>query len=576
MNLEKIMLFAILTALLIYTIAFAEGGVYWQENGVLVVDSTFGGGSHPLDIVPDGYGGAVIVWEDARTLFGIACQRIDSLGNLLWDEDGVFIDSLAFWLPHPEIISDGSGGAIVAWVGSGFTEINVHVQRIRYDGVPLWGYLGIHAGQSDSAQWNPAIIGDSTGGCIVTWLDERQGNLDIYAQRIDSTGSRLWGNTGLPVCTAMNDQGWHRMDNFMNDDIVILWSDMRNGDYDIYAQRIDENGNPLWPINGKEVYLGPGDQVSTKIIEDGRNGAIIVWEAGDFITYDFDIYAQRIDTNGTICWDSSGVVICNEDSLEFHSKIVSDSKGGIVAVWLDERTSHRWDVYCQRVDSNGICMWDSNGVFINTIADTSQEWTTLYPQICSDGRSGGIITWKDYRSNNNWDIYCQRIDSLGVLQWTVTGLPVCVNPEQQRWGPVICEDSRNGGIIAWGDKRYYASVFAQRVGDVAGVVQRKIPAQEREKEFQLICHPNPFKDIVSMRIGFLGGQKCRSQDISIGIYDVAGRSIVDHLPVSCHSPSAPVAYWDGKDLNGNMVHNGLYFAKLEFNNNTIIKKLIKF
>ena len=45
---------------------------------------------------------------------------------------------------------------------------------------------------------------DGAGGAIIVWADERWGtaDVDIYAQRIDGSGSPLWAANGAPVCTA--------------------------------------------------------------------------------------------------------------------------------------------------------------------------------------------------------------------------------------------------------------------------------------------------------------------------------------------------------------------------------------
>jgi hypothetical protein len=575
MNFEKRAILVILASLFICTAALADGGVYWQENGVLVCDSTFGGGLSPFGISPDNEGGAIIVWHDERLPFGdgIACQRIDSLGNTLWDEEGVFIDSVAFWLPHPRVISDGSGGAIITWMHTEFPCQSVYAQRVNSAGVPLWGYPGIDVGVTDSVQTGQAIISDGYGGCIIVWGDWRNGNYDTYAQRINPSGVRLWGPSGIPICTESHYQGYNNIVKLSDTCIIVVWSDLRNGnDYDVYGQRIDINGTPMWTANGVVIDSAAGDQYVRAMERSSQDRVILVWENGDYISDDFDIYAQCVDSDGDICWDTGGVAICEEDSLEYHTKIVSDGKGGIVAVWLDERTSIRWDVYAQRVDSSGVCVWDSNGVFINTIADTSQEPITLYPRLCTDGRSGGIITWKDYRADN-WDIYCQRIDSSGILQWGIGGLPVCITSDEQDWGPVICDDGKDGAIIAWGDRRFYASVYAQRVGDVVGAEERK-DIRHETKDIRLTASPNPFVERIEIRL------HCESVNGWIGesviqVFDVTGREVrqISLLPFSFSLGAK--ATWDGRDGDGQIVNDGIYFIRVETDNEVCSEKIVK-
>ncbi len=49
---------------------------------------------------------------------------------------------------------------------------------------------------------------DNEGGVISTWVDNRSGNYDIYAQRINKRGQKLWGDEGIPVCDDIYEQSY--------------------------------------------------------------------------------------------------------------------------------------------------------------------------------------------------------------------------------------------------------------------------------------------------------------------------------------------------------------------------------
>jgi hypothetical protein len=563
---------------------FAGGGVMWQENGVLVCDSTFGGGLHPMDITSDGYGGAIIVWQDGRTLIAIACQRIDSLGDIMWDEDGVIIDSFG---EYPSVISDDAGGSIIAWMSYGYIlNEKVYVQRVSSNGIPLWGYPGVPVALTDSLQQYPSIVSDGAGGCIIAWIDHRNGNADIYAQRVDSNGVRLWGSGGVEISSEPGIYAWFPSISCDEEKgAIITWSDERYGDYDCFAQRIDSIGNLQWGVNGIEVYVGDSAQSGPQIIKDlliSNDKRIISWSDGR--NGGIDIYAQEIDLDGNIFWQINGVPICVVNGIQARISIISDFDRGAIFMWVDYRTGIQYDVYVQRVDSNGICLWDSNGVFVNTMADTSQEAVTLRPQICSDNRNGAIVTWKDYRSGN-WDIYCQRVDSSGVLQWGAGGLPVCVTPEEQGSGPVICEDSKNGAIIAWGDKRLDTSVYAQRVGDVEGVEERWRGRGGRREGRFLSIHPNPFTTVTTITFTLPSAQEHKStgaqgETIALKIYDVTGRLVKTFSLLSPPSSLISSVTWDGRDDRGDDTRKGVYFVKLTIEDKNFeescSEKVIKF
>ncbi|MBI3193043.1 MAG: hypothetical protein HYZ34_01090, partial [Ignavibacteriae bacterium] len=90
-------------------------------------------------------------------------------------------------------------------------------------------------------QEKPSIVSDGSGGAIMAWQDTRGGTgyYDIYSQRISATGVAEWTVGGIPITTASNSQ----MGTFCASDgaggAIIAWYDFRDGieQYDIYAQR---------------------------------------------------------------------------------------------------------------------------------------------------------------------------------------------------------------------------------------------------------------------------------------------------------------------------------------------------
>ena len=557
----NITLFVFVILFLFFGEVFAGGGVYWQENGVLVCDSTFGGGLYPMSITSDGNKGAIIVWEDGRTLSGIACQRIDSLGNIMWDSGGVFIDSTAdvVW-SYPSIVSDGLGGAIISWVHDEMPIEKVYVQKIRNDGIPLWGYPGIPVAISDSIQRYPSIVSDGAGGCIVAWEDRRNGNVDIYAQRVDSSGSPIWNNSGVAVCIAAGPQYRPQITSDGFGGAVVTWEDNRSENYQVFAQRISNTGAQLWEFNGLTLCSLLSVQPS---IINVNNNFIVSWN--DFRNGNKDVYAQKIGLDGSPQWAENGIPICVVDSSQGGTSIIADNCGGVIISWWDYRNGN-WDIYSQRVDSSGILLWDSVGVAVCD-ADSDQE----YLSVVSDGRSGAIVTWQDYR-NGNWDIYCQRVDSSGVLQWGGGGLPVCVELSYQGH-PEIVSDGDCGAIVAWADNRNSGCVYAQRVGDVEGVEE----TENSDFGFRisdLKVHPNPFTTTTHIKLT-LPSSEFRVPSSELRIYNVSGRLVKNLSLGAGHWALETTVVWNGRDNAGKEVKSGIYYIRVKTQRQSFITKVVK-
>ena len=145
----------------------------------------------------------------------------------------------------------------------------------------------------------------------------------------------LWERDGSVVCIAVNNQEAHVSVSDGVGGSIIAWQDYRSGEYDIYAQRVDAWGNPLWSAGGVAVCDLTGHQVNAAIISDGAGGAIITWQ--DSRGGNYDIYAQRVDASGNSLWPAGGVAVCTETNDQRYPKAVGSTFGSAVIVWEDFR-----------------------------------------------------------------------------------------------------------------------------------------------------------------------------------------------------------------------------------------------
>ena len=360
----------------------------------------------------------------------------------------------------PTITSDGSGGAIIAWQDfrSG-TNSDIYAQRINSTGVVQWTAGGVAISTAASDQLYPAIVSDGSGGAIIAWQDIRGGtNSDIYAQRINSSGVVQWTADGVAISTAANDQLYPAIVSDGSVGAIIAWRDFRGGtSSDIYAQRINASGVVQWTADGVAISTAANDQTSPNIVSDGSGGAIIAWE--DRRGSNPDIYAQRINSSGVVQWTADGVAISTAANDQLSPTIVSDGAGGAIITWEDHRGGLNSDIYAQRINSSGVVQWTADGVAISTAANDQ-----LSPTIVSDGAGGAIITWEDYRGGTFSDVYAQRINSSGVVQWTAGGVAISTATKNQT-SPNIVSDGSGGAIITWEDYRggIYSDIYAQLV-----------------------------------------------------------------------------------------------------------------
>jgi hypothetical protein len=418
-------------------------------------------------IVSDGAGGAIIAWYTYASVgYDVYAQRVNASGAVQWTTIGVPICRATGDQYNPTIASDGAGGAIITWYdfrSGGTTGYDIYAQRVNASGAVQWTTDGVAICTAASTQQSPTIVSDGAGGAIITWHDYRGGAYaDIYAQRVNGAGTVQWPANGVAICAATYNQVSPTIVPDGAGGAVITWDDLRGGaSWDIYAQRVNASGAVQWPADGVALCTASYDQSSPKIASDGAGGAIVTWQ--DLRNgASLDIYAQRVSAAGVVQWTANGVALCAAGNSQLDAAIASDGAGGAIVTWDDIRSGAYYDIYAQRVSAAGAVQWTADGVALCTAGNNQ-----LNPAIASDGAGGAVITWQDMRGGTYYDVYAQRVSAAGVVQWTANGVALSTATNDQRY-PVIVSDGAGGAIVTWQDLRGVSGltssdIYAQRV-----------------------------------------------------------------------------------------------------------------
>ena len=514
-------------------------------------------------IVSDGSGGVIAAWQDKRggSTYDIYAQRLNSAGIVQWTTDGVTVCTADSSQINPRMVMDGSGGVIICWEDKrNPTGWDIYAQRLNSSGQPQWLNNGVAVATVVFDQDTIAMVSDGIGGAIMTWQDYRSNNgfADIYAQRVNNSGAMLWTANGVNICNQAAAQRGPKLISDGTGGAFITWYDNRAGNYDIYTQRISTGGAVQWTTNGVATCTMATDQLKPDICSDGASGVIITWY--DYrSTTDFNIYAQRQGPAGAIVWTVDGVVMNNNVAYDqIDPKIVSDGMGGGIISWTDYRTGITADIYAQRVNSTGAVQWTATGVIICTSAGDQ-----IKSQLVSDGTNGAYITWEDHRNAGNSDIYAQRIASNAAINWPATGFPICTAQNNQV-NPVIVVDGNLGAIVAWQDYRsgnnfdIYAARFNTQ--SILGIGHNGTTASEFILNQN---YPNPFNPVT-----VIDYQLPKSSNVRIRIFDVLGKE-VDALVNEVQSAGVHNVTWNAANMP-----SGVYFYRIDAGSFSSIKKMV--
>ena len=437
-----------LVAVLCFLVGPAPVSGQWVKDGTPVC--TMVGAQSVPKVISDQAGGVVIAWLDYRSgeTYDIYVSRIDRQGNAVWSPSGIPVCTAPDDQTNIAMIPDGTGGAIIAWDdyrNGAYGNQDIFAQRVNGNGAMQWAANGVAICTAAGDQYGSSLISDGEGGAIISWNDGRSGNVDIYAQRISGAGEVRWATDGVGVCTQSGNQTGAQMVPDGSLGALIVWEDNRGSDGDIYAQRMDPNGHGLWTADGIPICTAVNNQYYPQMT-DIYGGAILVWvdERDGFQ----DLYTQKMDTNGNLWWDYNGKLVCPGMSPKGGPAIVTDQAEGAIIAWVDYRAEDgNGETYAQRFDSFGNPRWDVYGELVfHTYGETIHR-------MISDGSGGAILTLDAYY-DMQWssDIYAQKIDANGKLQWGPRGVAVCAAHNVQLM-PALVSDGDGGVIVAWEDDR---------------------------------------------------------------------------------------------------------------------------
>jgi hypothetical protein len=376
---------------------------------------------------------------------------IGAYAQVQWEDDGIPVRQGVNieWFRSAASLEDGT--VVYTWSDTRRGDRDVWAQRIDNTGNLLWGEEGVLVNGEINRQEDPVVIGAGDGGCIIAWVDFRNEDAgDIYAQKIDSNGNLLWDSAGVPLCLTAGTQVTLNIVNDTGGGAYMIWEDNRNpGGSDIFGTHINSSGEIVegWEANGNPIAQATGIQNQHTFWEDGIGGAIIAWHDTRDPSNE-NLYMQRIAPDGTLLWDEGGKILCDATGVQSNVKMAPDGDGGFIFVWRDRRNENDGDIYTQRVDINGNLLWDSEGVEVYSGTGRQRN-----PRITQTSDTGAIIVWEDGRNHIEYfDIYAQKIEVSGILAWDSLGIEICTAGNDQR-EPRIIGDENGGCYIVWEDGR---------------------------------------------------------------------------------------------------------------------------
>ncbi|MBN1779986.1 VCBS domain-containing protein [bacterium] len=289
-----------------------RGNMMWGTTGKVVSEAP--DDQSQQSVISDGSGGILVTWQDYRNFTGankidVYVQHLTPSGTRSWHVSGNYnglpVCTAAEDQLNPVIVKTGSKFCI-AWQDNRGSSADIYAHMMEMSSSNTWSTAnGTLVCGASGSQTNPEICGDINDYVIITWADGRTGT-DVYAQRMNVVGSPQWTANGIPVINLSYYSGAQKIVSDGAGGAIITWMDNRSGNYDVYAQHFNHSGGKLWDTNGLALCTATGFQLYPKMITDGSGGAIAMWQ--DARSGAADIYAQLVNDNVTITAPQPGIL----------------------------------------------------------------------------------------------------------------------------------------------------------------------------------------------------------------------------------------------------------------------------
>jgi len=436
--------------------------------------------------------------------------------------------------------------------------LNNAVQGIRFNWrqVTLLDSHPIPISIGTSFQDFPSISYDNQN-FLLAWLDNRNGNFDLWGQRfdpefnlVDSIPFLIYdGDAHLPRSTCLDSIH------------LIIWMDSLGDQSDVLGIRVSKEGVVLdtVPI---PIAKESGDQKNPDVSHDHHNFFTVFQDYGNG-----GIYGVRIDPEGEII-DTSWISI----STGYQPRVAYDGNHHYLVVWRD----YFGVIFGRFVDTSGIAIGKSfrivksgtpsiafgDGLFC--VVGANQGVQPPYRSFAALIDTVGNILYDSIPVPNIAEVCWPEVAYDG-RNFVVTFMSGGGNTYCQITGAVITPDGKSYGpfYVSWGgDNRVH-----QRVLGIRGTIYC-VFARFTQKEYQslriygkkveysdivelpvfkpkmgIMIQPSPARDYIIIRSDRIG---------KISIYDVLGRLILQSL---IHPPETKIS------LN---LTTGVYFLRAEF------------
>ena len=245
-----------------------------------------------------------------------------------------------------------------------------------------------------SFQTKPTVRYNKYGRSLTVWTDRRDGTYNLYGQVLDEDSNPVSGNFLINDTSSIYFTSNPCIASDKDGNFIICYSGANNSDQKLIIQKISSDGVKIG--NPVTVSANPNYGYSTSVQSDSIGNLMIGWYNSDYYSYFSPCFLQKYDQNLNLIGTSVAFIRADKTHPQKIFSLSINKKFNILAMWSDIDT-----MSSQPTNALKAMLFNDKGFSISdTLYIQKMNDMNLYPGSCNvDDDNNLLFVWSSSLTN---------------------------------------------------------------------------------------------------------------------------------------------------------------------------------
>lgn len=317
-----------------------------------------------------------------------------------------------------------------------------------------------------SDQTQPKIVAAPDGGYYVSWFDDIAHGFSVHLQKLDAQGNELWPHDGILVATRQYQFTYdYGLVVDAEGNAYVGFNCCENGSdaEHIVVSKVTPDGALEWGADGVTVSAPASTETpyAAQLAATRDGGVAVAWSVDPNF-----LRVQKLAADGTAQWAPGGVAVNPPNGLALLADIQPSDAGNVIVSWSNQAGPARTLRAQKLAAADGSELWGGGGVRVFGQGGLQLGYFPAF----IDAGDGGAVFYDYDVVGVRFFARVQRLDANGAPMLDPNGVLATTDTVNDHVGTAAAFDRSTGDIYAiWvdtvqrDDMQVYHGVYAQRI-----------------------------------------------------------------------------------------------------------------